>query len=64
VEAPGSICVAVLLAVNAKDGTILSARPLGGVPGFDAIAAAGGRLYVAMQDGRIVCLAKAERIGG
>jgi len=48
----------VLWAVSAKDGSKLAELKLDALPRFDGIAAAGGRLYIATTDGRVLCLAK------
>ncbi|NQT88265.1 PQQ-binding-like beta-propeller repeat protein [bacterium] len=49
---------AILWAVSAKDGSKLAELKLDALPRFDGIAAAGGRLYIATTDGRVLCLAK------
>jgi len=46
-----------LWAVSAADGRKLAECVLEGVPVFDGMAATPGRLYLAMADGRVVCLA-------
>ena len=46
-----------LWAVSAADGRKLAECPLDGVPVFDGMAATPGRLYLAMADGRVICLA-------
>jgi hypothetical protein len=46
----------VLAAVSTADGTTLAECPLDAVPVWDGMAAAGGRLYVALTDGSVVCL--------
>jgi outer membrane protein assembly factor BamB len=46
---------ALLWAVSAADGTKLAEQKLGGVPVFDGMAAAGGRLYMATTDGTVQC---------
>jgi hypothetical protein len=43
---------------SATDGVAQGTIPLGAAPKFDGMAAAGSRLYVATQDGRILCLAQ------
>jgi len=48
---------ALLWAVSAKDGRKLAERKLAAPPVFDGLAAAGGRLYVAATDGKVLCLA-------
>jgi len=45
-----------LLAVSAADGKTLADYELESPPVFDGMAAAGGRLYVATKDGRVVCM--------
>jgi hypothetical protein len=49
---------ALLWVVSTKDGSRLSELKLPVPPVFDGMAAAGGRLYLAMIDGRIFCLAE------
>jgi hypothetical protein len=46
----------LLLAVSAADGKTLTQSELSSVPVWDGMAAANGRLYLAMKDGRVVCL--------
>jgi len=45
-----------LLAVSTADGSLLAEYPLEAPPVFDGMAAAGGRLYIALEDGRLVCM--------
>jgi hypothetical protein len=47
---------AMLLSVDAADGTIRSGFRLPTTPVFDGMAAVGGRLYVALSDGTVTCL--------
>jgi len=47
---------AVLLNVNASDGTIDSGYRLPTTPVFDGLVAAGGRMYVVLSDGTVTCL--------
>jgi hypothetical protein len=47
---------ALLLNVNASDGTIDSGYELPTTPVFDGLVSAGGRLYVALSDGSVTCL--------
>jgi len=47
---------ALLVAVSASDGAELARYPLAAPPVFDGMAAAGGRLYIALASGRLVCL--------
>jgi outer membrane protein assembly factor BamB len=46
----------VLKAIRAADGEELGEYPLAAVPVFDGMAAAGGRLYVSLRDGTVVCM--------
>jgi len=46
-----------LAAVAAQDATILSERELDVPPVFDGLIAAGGRLFVSLEDGSLACLA-------
>ena len=47
---------ALLLAVSMADGSVLAQTEMPGIPIFDGLAAANGRLYAAMENGSIVCL--------
>jgi len=47
---------ALLLALAASDGAELARHRLEAPPVFDGLAAAGGRLYVTLEDGRLVCM--------
>jgi hypothetical protein len=47
---------ALLLHVNASDGTIVSGHKLPTTPVFDGLASVKGRLYVALSDGTVTCL--------
>jgi hypothetical protein len=47
-----------LWAVSTADGTRLAQYKLGVPPVFDGMAATDGRLYLAMQDGSVVCYAE------
>ncbi len=44
-----------LLAVSTADGSVLSRHELPGVPVFDGLAAADGRLYVSLTSGAVAC---------
>jgi hypothetical protein len=48
----------VLRVVSIGDGKVLSEQAIPGLPVFDGISAASGRLYLSLTDGRIVCLEK------
>jgi hypothetical protein len=47
---------AVLTVVDTKDGRTLKEYTLEALPVFDGLAAAYGRLYLTLQDGRVLCL--------
>ena len=47
---------ALLVAFSAEDGTKLSEQTLDASPVFDGMAAANGRLYLSLANGRVVCL--------
>ena len=51
----------VLLAVSTADGSVQSQLALDRPPVFDGLAAAEGRLFLAQEGGRVVCL---EGVGG
>jgi len=46
----------MLLAVSTADGQVAAECKLDSPPVFDGLAAAGGRLYMATMDGRVVCM--------
>jgi outer membrane protein assembly factor BamB len=46
----------MLMAVSASDGSVLAECPLDAPPIFDGMAAAGGRLYIALENGRLACM--------
>ncbi|MFV1965361.1 MAG: PQQ-binding-like beta-propeller repeat protein [Pirellulaceae bacterium] len=45
-----------LRVVSATDGKQISETELPGMPVFDGLSAAGGRLYVSLKDGTVICL--------
>lgn len=47
---------AMLIAFSASDGTELAKYRLGSPPIFDGMAAANGRLYLSMENGRLLCM--------
>lgn len=47
-----------LRALSAAEGKTLHQEALGGAPVWDGMAAAGERLYVSLQSGRVVCLGR------
>jgi hypothetical protein len=40
---------------SVADGTRLQSRQLSSPPAFDGLSAAGGRLYLATEDGKVIC---------
>jgi hypothetical protein len=50
----------MLLAVSASDGTVAAQHRLDASPVFDGMAAAGGRLYISLENGQLVCMDKKE----
>ena len=48
----------VLRAVSLQDGKALPSVKLPGTPSYDGMSAAYGKLYLALRDGRVVCMAK------
>ena len=52
----------VLWAVAAADGKKLAEHKLADPPVFDGMAAAGGRIYIATRNGRLVCLAAKDAL--
>jgi len=51
---------ATLVAVSAADGTELAQVRLDAPPVFDGMAAAGGRLYISLQNGQLVCMDESQ----
>jgi hypothetical protein len=49
-----------LTVVSTADGTVLNQYKLDTVPVYDGMAAAYGKLYLALQDGRLVCFGSGE----
>ena len=47
---------AALVAVSAADGTTLAEYDLDAPPVFDGMAAAGGKLYLALINGTVICM--------
>ena len=46
----------VLAAFDARDGKILSRTSVDSQPVFDGMAVAGGRVYISLINGEIICL--------
>jgi hypothetical protein len=46
-----------LWAISAEDGRRLSEHKLDGLPAWDGLIAARGKLYLTMRDGTVTCLA-------
>ena len=59
-ETPGRNPAALLVAVSASDGTELARCRLDSPPVFDGMAAAGGRLYLAMLNGQVACYGRGK----
>ena len=51
---------ALLIAVSAANGIELAKYPLDALPVFDGMAAAGGQLFIALQNGQVVCMGEKE----
>ncbi len=56
-ESPSGRKDSVLTVVSAADGQTLREYPLEAEPVFDGMAAAYGRLYLALKNGKILCMA-------
>jgi len=52
----------LLCAVSAEDGSRLSEHELDGLPAWDGLIAARGRLYLTMQDGTVHCLSSSPTV--
>lgn len=50
---------AKLQVFSTEDGSLLKSQALQSLPAFDGMSAAAGRLYLATQDGRIICFGAA-----
>ncbi len=46
---------ALLQVFSAKDGSLIKSHQLSSLPAFDGLSAAGGRLYLATRDGKVIC---------
>ncbi len=46
----------LLRVMSVKDGSTIAEQPLAGLPVFDGLSAAGGRLFISLTDGRVLCL--------
>jgi outer membrane protein assembly factor BamB len=55
---------ALLMAISAADGSVLAQTKLDASPVFDGMAAADGRLYVSLENGRVACLEEDRRTAG
>jgi len=47
---------ALLQVFSTRDGSLAASHSLSSVPAFDGLSAAGGRLYLATGDGKVICL--------
>jgi outer membrane protein assembly factor BamB len=54
----------ILCAVSAADGKTLAAYRLDSLPTFDGLAASQGRVFLATQDGRLLCLSETRSTPG
>ena len=54
-------CRGLLLAVSSRTGKIVDRFETETPPVFDGMAAAGGRLYVTLENGRLICLEGKDR---
>ena len=52
---------AKVVAVAVEDGAIKGELDLPAVPVLDGMASAGGRLYLSLKDGTVICLGNEER---
>ncbi len=50
---------AMLNVFSAQDGSLLKSHKLSSLPAFDGLSAAGGRLYLATGDGKVICFGEA-----
>jgi hypothetical protein len=50
---------ALLQVFSAGDGSLVNSRRLSSIPAFDGLSAAGGRLYLATLDGKVICFGDA-----
>jgi hypothetical protein len=46
----------MIRAVSVEDGATLGEYPLTSLPVWDGLVAAGGRLYLSVLDGSVICL--------
>jgi len=51
----------VVQAYSLADGKLLAEAKIGGSPVHDGVAIAGGRVYISMQDGRLLCFGDKEQ---
>ncbi len=49
---------ALLQVFSASDGSLVHSQPLSSLPAFDGLSAAAGCLYLATQDGKVICFGK------
>jgi len=52
---------ASLQVFSTKDGSLIKSHELSSLPAFDGLSAAGGRLYLATRDGKVICFGGADR---
>ena len=46
----------MLLAISASDGSELARYPIAAAPVFNGMAAAGGELLIALENGQMLCM--------
>jgi len=52
---------ASLQVFSTKDGSLVKSQRLSSLPAFDGLSAAGGRLYLATRNGKVICFGEAAR---
>jgi len=55
-EQPRASPTPLLLAISTADGSELARSPLAAAPVLDGMAAAGGELLLALENGRLLCM--------
>ena len=55
-EKQGISPVPMLLAISASDGSELARYPIAAAPVFNGMAAAGGELLIALENGQMLCM--------
>ena len=52
---------ALLQVFSTSDGSLVKSQPLKSLAAFDGLSAAGGRLYLAAGDGKVICFSRRVR---